>query len=74
MGGRIRRMRAREVGGLLARYGFELVSQKGSHRKWRNPVSGAQVVAPMHQGRDLPLGTLKSIAAASEIPEHEWST
>ena len=36
MGERIRRMTAREVESLLRRYRFELVSQKGSHRKWRN--------------------------------------
>jgi predicted RNA binding protein YcfA (HicA-like mRNA interferase family) len=33
MGERMRRMTAREVEGLLRRYGFSLVSQKGSHRK-----------------------------------------
>ncbi len=31
---RIRRMKADEVERLLRRYGFELISQKGSHRKW----------------------------------------
>lgn len=33
---RTRRMNALEVESILQRYGFELVSQKGSHRKWRN--------------------------------------
>ncbi|WP_083492884.1 type II toxin-antitoxin system HicA family toxin [Lyngbya aestuarii] len=33
---RIRRMNAVDVERILVRYGFELVSQKGSHRKWRN--------------------------------------
>ena len=32
MGERVRRMRAREAEALLRRYGFELISQKGSHR------------------------------------------
>lgn len=31
-----RRMNADEVENILQRYGFKLVSQKGSHRKWRN--------------------------------------
>jgi predicted RNA binding protein YcfA (HicA-like mRNA interferase family) len=35
MGERIRRMTAREIEALLQRYEFLLVSQKGSHRKWR---------------------------------------
>lgn len=33
MGERRRRMTAREVEGLLRGHGFQLVSQKGSHRK-----------------------------------------
>ena len=33
MGGRIRRMTAREVETLLRSHGFQLLSQKGSHRK-----------------------------------------
>ena len=33
---RTRRMNADEVERILNRYGFELISQKGSHRKWRN--------------------------------------
>jgi HicA toxin of bacterial toxin-antitoxin, len=33
---RTRRMNADEVERILQNYGFELISQKGSHRKWRN--------------------------------------
>ena len=33
---RTRRMNADEVERILERYGFEFISQKGSHRKWRN--------------------------------------
>jgi predicted RNA binding protein YcfA (HicA-like mRNA interferase family) len=36
MSDRVRRMTAREVEAVLKRYGFDLVSQKGSHLKWRN--------------------------------------
>ena len=36
MGERIRRMSAKEVEKILQKYGFELISQKGSHKKWRN--------------------------------------
>ncbi|HXG92924.1 MAG TPA: type II toxin-antitoxin system HicA family toxin [Blastocatellia bacterium] len=66
------RMTAREVESLLKRYGFDLISQKGSHRKWRNAASGLQVVVPEHRGRTLPLGTLRSILKGEEIPESEW--
>ena len=72
MSDRVRRMTARELEALLRRYGFDLVSQKGSHRKWRNSDKGLQVVVPAHRGRTLPLGTLRAILKGAEIPESEW--
>lgn len=72
MGGRIRRKTAREVESLLRQYGFQLISQKGSHRKWRHPEKGLQTIVPEHGNRTLPLGTLRSILTAAEIPEDEW--
>jgi len=72
MGERLRRMTAREVEDLLRRYGFRLVSQKGSHRKWRNDETGLQVIVPEHRGRTLPTGTLRAILKGAEIPESEW--
>ncbi|MEM9512316.1 MAG: type II toxin-antitoxin system HicA family toxin [Cyanobacteria bacterium J06642_2] len=72
MGDRIRRMDAKQVEKILTRYGFELVSQKGSHRKWRNPNRNLQVVVPYHKGRDLPLGTLRNILVNADIPDFEW--
>jgi len=47
MGEKILRLTAKEVEKLLSRYGFELISQKGSHRKWRNPVSSRQAIVPL---------------------------
>ena len=72
MSGRIRPMNARQLESLLTRYGFQLISQRGSHRKWRHPQSGAQVVVPDHKGREIPLGTLRAILKESAIPEDEW--
>ncbi len=72
MSPRIRRMTAREIEALLQRYGFQMVSQKGSHQKWRHPETGLQVIVPKHKGRQLPLGTLRNILVNSEIPESEW--
>ena len=69
---RIRRMTSKEVERLLARHGFELVAQEGSHRKWRNAEKRLQVIVPEHRGRELPIGTLRSILANSQIPESEW--
>jgi predicted RNA binding protein YcfA (HicA-like mRNA interferase family) len=67
-------MTAREVESLLRQYGFELVSQRGSHRKWRHPTRGLQVIVPDHGAKTLPIGTLRNILQVAEIPEAEWTT
>lgn len=72
MGDKIRLFTARELERLLSFYGFILISQKGSHRKWRNLETGRQVIVPSHSGRTLPLGTLRNILANAEIPDKEW--
>ena len=72
MSRRIRRMTAREVESLLRQNGFELVSQKGSHRKWRNASLAAQVIVPYHRGQILPIGTLQTILENSKMPEDQW--
>ncbi len=74
MGEGIRSFNARELERLLTRYGFVLISQKGSHRKWRNLVTGRQVIVPSHSGRSLPIGTLRNILINAEIPETEWKS
>ena len=71
---RLRRLTAEQVEKILKRYGFELVSQKGSHRKWRNLESKRQVIVPFHKGKDLPTGTLRNIMTSANIPEQAWKT
>jgi predicted RNA binding protein YcfA (HicA-like mRNA interferase family) len=70
----IRHMTCREVEGILRRHDFRLVSQKGSHRKWRHPERHVQVTVPEHSGRVLPVGTLHAIFVNAEIPDSEWHT
>lgn len=55
MNERVRRMTARVVESILRQYGFQLISQKGSHRKWRNEDLGLQVIVPEHRGVPYPL-------------------
>jgi predicted RNA binding protein YcfA (HicA-like mRNA interferase family) len=74
MGRRIRQMDAIAVEGLLENYGFHLISQKGSHRKWRNDNRNLQVIVPMHRGRNLPIGTLRNILVQADIPDSDWKT
>jgi predicted RNA binding protein YcfA (HicA-like mRNA interferase family) len=45
------RLTAKEVEKILQRYNFQLISQKGSHRKWRNNELGLQVTVPEHRGK-----------------------
>jgi predicted RNA binding protein YcfA (HicA-like mRNA interferase family) len=66
------RLRAREIIKILEQHGFVQVSQRGSHQKWRHPGTGRQVIAPYHKGKQLPLGTLKSIIEGSGFPEKEF--
>jgi predicted RNA binding protein YcfA (HicA-like mRNA interferase family) len=72
MSERIRRMTSREVETILRQYGFQLISQKDSHRKWRSEDLGLQVIVSEHRGRILPIGTLRSIFLGAKIPESEW--
>ncbi len=69
---RMRRLTSKEVEKLLKKYGFELISQKGSHQKWRNIELGLQVTVPEHSGKILPIGTLRNILVNANIPESEW--
>jgi predicted RNA binding protein YcfA (HicA-like mRNA interferase family) len=69
---KISRLKAAEVVNILQHHGFVLISQRGSHQKWRNHVTGKQVIVPIHKGKELPLGTLMSIIDGSGIPEKEF--
>ena len=71
---RLRRMKADDVERILRKHGFELISQKGSHRKQRSQAQDTQVIVPFHQGRDLPTGTLRNIMVTAMIPEEEWKS
>jgi predicted RNA binding protein YcfA (HicA-like mRNA interferase family) len=70
--GHIRRLKAKDVEGILRRYGFDLVAQRGSHRKWRNPETRLVVTVPEHGQRELPLGTIRQIMLAANVPSEEW--
>jgi len=66
------RYNSEEITKILQANGFSLVSQRGSHQKWRNNKTGKQVIVPHHKGKQLPLGTLLSIIEGSCIPEEEF--
>ena len=72
MAQKLPRLKADEIIKILQQHGFILISQRGSHQKWRNNSTGKQVIAPYHKGKQLPLGTLRSIIEGSGIPEEEF--
>lgn len=67
-----KRLKAEEIIKILSAHGFEKVRQKGSHQKWKNYETEKQVIVPYHKGKQLPIGTLKSIIEGSDIPEKLW--
>lgn len=62
---------AREVIQVLKKHGFAIISQKGSHQKWRH-ANGRQVIVAMHGGKPIPIGTLKSIIEGSGLSVEEF--
>ena len=53
---------SREIVKRLRREGYELVSIRGSHHKFRK--DGRTIIVP-HPKKDLPLGTARAIARAA---------
>jgi len=72
MAGKLPRLTANEVILILQQHGFVFISQRGSHQKWRKYDAGKQVIVPYHKGKQLPLGTIRSIIAGSGISEEEF--
>jgi len=59
-------MNSRDVISILQRDGWFQVAQKGSHIQFKHPSKKGRVTVP-HPERDLPIGTLKSIAKQSGL-------
>jgi predicted RNA binding protein YcfA (HicA-like mRNA interferase family) len=55
----------------LEKAGFALVRTKGSHHMMKNP-EGRFTVVPVHQGRDIPPGTLRRIIRDSGLSVAEF--
>ena len=52
---------------ILTAHGFEFVSKRGSHAKYRN-TNGYTVIIP-HPRKDIPVGTLRSMIRQSGLPK-----
>ncbi len=54
-------MKGLEVVRKLEADGWFAVAQKGSHKQFKHPTKMGKVTVPIHKGKDIPTGTLKSI-------------
>ena len=60
-----KRLSSREVVRILTENGFAFVSQKGSHKKYRN-LNGRVVIVPADRN-EIPVGTMSSIVRQSGL-------
>ncbi len=67
---RLPRASGKEVAAALERAGFEVSHVRGSHYYLRKQ-GGRIVPVPVHGGRDLPLGTLRSILRLAGLTAEE---
>lgn len=66
----ISNVKAREIIAFLRMRGFALVSQAGSHAKFKD-AEGRRVIVPIHSRGSLPLGTLRSILESAGATKEE---
>jgi predicted RNA binding protein YcfA (HicA-like mRNA interferase family) len=67
MSSRSPRLTAKEIVKQLKNGGFVEVSQTGSHLKLYNSETRRTAIVPIHQGKILPIGTMKAIEKQSGI-------
>ena len=62
---------SREVADILIANGFTLISQKGSHQKYRH-INGHSAIVPAGR-KEIPRGTLASIIRQSRLSKELFS-
>lgn len=67
MSPKLPRLTAKELVKALKDLGFYEHHQKGSHLILKHPNRNCRVTVPMHSGKTLKLGTLKSILEQAEV-------
>lgn len=73
MSPKLQRVKPRELVRALEKAGFTSQTQRGSHlRLWRE-TDHCLVIVPMHQGRDVPTGTLRGILRDANISPAEFA-
>lgn len=69
MSPRLPRITAKELIRFLKQNGFELYDSKGSHQHFVNRITGRKTTIPVHSGKIIGPGLLKSILKQAGL---EW--
>ena len=56
----------------LRQLGYEGPFGGGKHVFMRHPTTRKKISIPWHQGRDIPVGTLRAILRQVEVSPEEW--
>lgn len=72
MSPKLPRVDGRQLVRALKRAGFEEQRQRGSHLHLRRASDGKRVTVPVHQGRTMPVGTLRAILRDADISVDEF--
>lgn len=72
MSPKLPRVDCRQLVRALKRAGFEEQRQRGSHLHLRRASDGKRVTVPVHQGRTVPVGTLRAILRDADISVDEF--
>lgn len=72
MSPKLPRVDSRQLVQSLKRAGFEEQRQRGSHLHLRRASDGKRVTVPVHQGRTIPVGTLRAILRDADISVDEF--
>jgi predicted RNA binding protein YcfA (HicA-like mRNA interferase family) len=72
MSPKLPRVDSRQLVQSLKQAGFEEQRQRGSHLHLRRASDGKRVTVPVHQGRTMPVGTLRAILRDADISVDEF--
>ncbi|MBI2040031.1 type II toxin-antitoxin system HicA family toxin [Candidatus Microgenomates bacterium] len=64
---------SKQIAKILENHGFTLLSQKGSHGKFRKTIEGKVLTTIVPMGkREIPAGTLSSILRQSRLNKEDF--
>jgi len=68
---KLKNLTAKEILEILKKDGWYEVAQRGSHVQLKHPEKKGKVTVPVHSGKTLPIGTIKSILKQAGIEDVE---